>query len=79
MDFKLFYHPDCPYSKKVIDFIEENDINLDLLNVEDEENKNNLERLNGKVQFPALYVNNDTIILESDDIITYLNESYKEN
>lgn len=76
-NYKLYYHPECPFSQKVLTFIDENNIeNIELLNVNDESNKKDLEEKAGKVQFPGLLIDNENIMFESDDIIEYLDKEF---
>jgi len=73
----LYFHEFCPFCRKVLTFMEENNIKLNMKNVEENsENRLELEQKGGKSQVPALQIN-DTIKYESDDIINWLKENYQ--
>lgn len=67
----LYYKPTCPYCLKVISFMEDNGIAMEMRNTLDESNREELIGLTGKTQVPCLVVGGDPM-LESDAIIAYL-------
>lgn len=67
----LYYKPACPYCQKVITFMEDNGIAMEMRNTLDENNREELISLTGKTQVPCLVVGGDPM-LESDAIIAYL-------
>ena len=71
--FVLFMLDTCPYCRKVIKFIEDNNIDYISKNISDNLNMSELIKLGGKEQVPFLY-DSDTNkgMYESDDIIKYL-------
>lgn len=69
----LYVLETCPYSRKVMDFMEENGIQYRKHDIEDEKNLNELIKLGGRVQVPFLYdKDNNQKMYESDDIIEYV-------
>ena len=75
MDLKLYYKPECPFCKKVLSFMEKNDIELELKNIHDEENKKFLVEEGGMNQVPCLFIDGKAMY-ESDDIIEFLKEKF---
>lgn len=70
--FDLYISETCPYCRKVIDFLEENNIKYNKKNVIEPENLNMLLKLGGKAQVPFLDDFEKNISMyESDDIIQY--------
>lgn len=69
----LFILNTCPYCKKVMDFMAENNINYNKFDTADNDNALRLLHLGGKDQVPFLY-NTETgeKLYESYDIIEYL-------
>lgn len=72
-DHQLYYKKTCPYCLKVLDFMDENKITLDLRNTLEPGNQEDLVRIGGKKQVPCL-VRSGRALYESDDIIAYLRE-----
>lgn len=71
--FDLYISETCPYCRKVIDFLEENNIKYNKKNVIEPGNLNMLLKLGGKAQVPFLDdFENNISMYESDDIIEYL-------
>ena len=75
MDLKLYYKPECPFCKKVLSFMEKNDIELELKNIHDEENKKFVVEKGGMNQVPCLFIDGKAMY-ESDDIIEFLKEKF---
>ena len=75
MDLKLYYKPECPFCKKVLRFMEKNDIELELKNIHDQENKEFLVEKGGTNQVPCLFIDGKAMY-ESDDIIEFLKEKF---
>ena len=76
-NMKLFVGTVCKYCKKVENFLEENNIDLPIVNIQ--ENRNALTELidkGGKRQVPCLY-HDGSYLYESDDIIDFLKKEYK--
>lgn len=68
----LYYKPTCPFCKKVLAFMEQEDIEIPLKNVkEDETARDELLHLGGKMQVPCLFID-DKALYESDEIIEWL-------
>ncbi|MBQ8460412.1 glutathione S-transferase N-terminal domain-containing protein [bacterium] len=69
----LFILETCPYCKKVMKYLEENNINFNKIDTSNNENALRLLTIGGKDQVPFLYdPDNNEKIYESDDIIEYL-------
>lgn len=70
----LYYKPSCPFCQKVLKFLEKNNLDVPLKNV-DEDNKarEELLHLGGKTQVPCLFIDG-TPLYESGDIIDWLKE-----
>ena len=67
----LFYKPTCPFCHKVLSFMEQNGISLDLINILEDGNRDKLIALGGKAQVPCLVIDGKPLY-ESNDIIAYL-------
>lgn len=63
----------CPYCQKVFRFLDKHNLELKMLDITEGTNKEDLIRLGGEEQVPALLVDGK-ILYESDDIIKYLAE-----
>lgn len=74
--FDLFILETCPHCKKVMDFLEENNIKYHKFDIINKDNVLRLLSIGGKEQVPFLY-NEDTNdkIYESDDIIEYIKKT----
>lgn len=69
----LYVSQYCPYCKKVMDFLYENNIDFNIKDVSIEENFKKLVSLGGKDQVPFLNdTGNDVLMYESSDIIEYI-------
>ena len=75
-DLVLYYLKSCPYSKKVLKYLDEN--NIEILMKEIKENKKAKKELieeGGKEQVPCLFINSEALY-ESDDIIEWFEKNY---
>jgi len=73
----LYYFPQCPYCKKVLNFIEKNNLNNSFIlkNIrEDPEARKELISIGGKEQVPCLFIDGNPLY-ESADIINWLEEN----
>ncbi|TDO78321.1 glutaredoxin [Halanaerobium saccharolyticum] len=72
-DLKLYYFPTCPYCKKVLKVIENNDLDeIELKNInQDQEAEAELIEVGGKRQVPCLFIDGEPLY-ESDDIVDWL-------
>lgn len=69
----LYVSQYCPYCKKVIDFLYENNIDFNIKDVSIEENFKKLVSLGAKDQVPFLNdTDNEVLMYESSDIIDYI-------
>ena len=74
-DYKLFVGTVCPFCRKVENFMEEENIELDIINInEDRDAMMELIEKGGKRQVPCLYHDGE-YLYESDDIIAFLKEN----
>jgi glutaredoxin len=71
----LYYLPTCPYSIKVLRFLEEQGIVIELKKTTDPENLRTLVEVGKKNQVPCLFIEGKPLY-ESDDIIAYLSEKF---
>lgn len=74
----LYYKPTCPYSQKVLRYMESNNIVIPLKNIN--ESSEILEELivtGGKKQVPCLVIDGEALY-ESDDIIAWLRSNWTE-
>ena len=70
----LYYKPTCPFCQKVLNFLEENNLDVPLKNVdEDHKAREELLHLGGKTQVPCLFIDGKPLF-ESGDIIDWLKE-----
>ena len=68
----LYYKPTCPFCAKVLDFMEEDGIELPLRNIlTDDAALKTLIEVGGKKQVPCLFIDGAPLY-ESNDIIDYL-------
>ena len=69
----LFVLESCPYCKKVMDFLEKEDIKYRKIDISDKDSENSLIQIGGKRQVPFLVDKERNLqMYESDDIIEYL-------
>ncbi len=68
---QLYYKKTCPYCMKVLNFMDENKVTLDLRDTTQSGNEEDLVRIGGKKQVPCLIIDGKPLY-ESDDIIAYL-------
>lgn len=69
----LFILETCPYCKKVMNYMDENDIKYHKIDITDKASEDALIQLGGKRQVPFLVDNDRNIqMYESNDIIEYV-------
>ncbi len=74
-DYILYVGTICPFCKKVENFLNEENIELEIVNIE--KDRNAMQKLieeGGKRQVPCLYHDGE-YLYESDDIIEFLKEN----
>lgn len=73
---RLFVGSNCPFCRKVENFMEENNIkDVEIVNIDNsKEDRQYLIEKGGKRQIPCLFID-DKAMYESDDIISYLKEN----
>ena len=70
---ELFILETCPYCRKVMDFLENNNIKFQKFDISNNTNLLRLLALGGKEQVPFLFdESNEKKLYESDEIIKYL-------
>lgn len=75
---ELYILETCPYCKKVMVYLEENDIKYNKHDVSKGNNLDKLIELGGEGQVPFLVdTDKNEHMYESDDIIEYLKEKYE--
>jgi glutaredoxin len=72
---ELYYLPTCPYSLKVLRFMESNGIAIDLKSTTEPVNAQTLIEVGGKNQVPCLFIDGKPLY-ESDDIIAFLTQYF---
>lgn len=73
--FDLYILENCPFCRNVMNFLEENDIKFNKIDVADKNNAKKLIELGGKEQVPFL-ADGDKMMYESSDIIEYVKGRY---
>lgn len=69
----LYILETCPYCRKVMKYLDENNIKYNKKNIVNENNLNELIKFGGKEQVPFLSDrDNKKLIYESNDIIEYI-------
>lgn len=69
----LYYSSTCPYCRKVLSFLEENDIEFNPKEITDPKNYDKLMEIGKMAQVPFLVdTDNDEQMYESDVIIDYI-------
>ncbi|MDR2106316.1 MAG: glutathione S-transferase N-terminal domain-containing protein [Coriobacteriales bacterium] len=77
-ELALYYSPTCPFSLKVLRFLEKNGIIIDLKSTMEAENLQKLREVGKKNQVPCLFIGGKALY-ESDDIISYLAQRFGVN
>ena len=67
----LYYKPTCPYCLKVLRYMDDEDIQLEMRNTLEGRNAADLVAIGGKQQVPCLIIDGQALY-ESNDIIAYL-------
>ncbi len=76
MNLVLYYYPSCPFCRRVLSFMEEQNIDIQKKNInESEEMRDELVEIGGKSQVPCLVVDGKALY-ESMDIINWLTREY---
>ncbi len=72
----LYYKSTCPYCQKVLNFIDEQGIELPLKNIDQNaEYRKELLDIGGKSQVPCLFINGQ-VLYETDPIVDWLKQNY---
>ena len=71
--FDLYMLETCPYCKKVMSYMDEQDIKYNKINIAEKSNEDALVKLGGKRQVPFIVDKDRNVqMYESSDIIEYL-------
>ncbi|MDF2550541.1 MAG: glutaredoxin [Chlamydiales bacterium] len=71
MSLTLYYFAECPYCQKVLRFMKEHKIELEMKNTREGTWQEELIRIGGKSQVPCLVIDGAPLY-ESEDIIQWL-------
>ena len=74
-ELSLYYSPTCPYCLKVLRFMEEKGIVIDLKSTMDAGNLKTLLSIGKMNQVPCLFIEGEPLY-ESDDIVSYLMDRF---
>ena len=74
-ELNLYYSPTCPYCLKVLRFMSQNEILINMRLTTEPDNREYLISHGGKYQVPCLFIG-DQAMYESNDIISYLGERF---
>jgi len=72
---ELYYLPTCPYCLRVLHFLEENGIVIELKSTTEPETKAELMRVGKMYQVPCLFIDGEPLY-ESLDIIAFLRKEF---
>lgn len=74
-DLKLYYKPECPFCQKVMRYMDEKSIEVEMMNIKtDPQNQKDLVEIGGMDQVPMLLIDGKPLY-ESDDIIVWFREN----
>lgn len=73
-DYVLYMFPSCPYCRKVINYMEQANINIPMKNTLEPGIEDELIKIGGSDQVPCLVIDGKAMY-ESDDIIAYMSEN----
>lgn len=74
-NLKFYYMDVCPFCQKVMKYMEDNDISVEMVDIKaNSQNQEELIRVGGKDQVPMLLIDGDPLY-ESDDIIQWFKEN----
>lgn len=75
-NLELYIKNGCPYCHKVLAFMDANDVELPLHNIDESDaDRERLVEVGGKRQVPCLFIDGKAMY-ESDDIIAYLGKEF---
>jgi glutaredoxin len=67
---ELFYLPTCPYCHRVFDYLQQQNIEVELLSITEPANRSRLVEIGGSAQVPCLFIDGKPLY-ESLDIIEW--------
>lgn len=74
----LYYRASCPFCRRVLSFMDERGIELELRDTTDPATRDELVRIGGKQQVPCLLVDGAPLY-ESADIVAFLDRKLRED
>ena len=75
VELTLYYSPTCPYCRKVLNFMQQQNIKIPVKNRDESSaNRQELIRIGGKAQVPCLIIDGKALY-ESDDIIDWMKKN----
>ncbi len=76
-ELELYYLQNCPFCIKVLDYLEETNIDINLIELNEvDEARETLKEQGGKVQVPCLFIDGKPLY-ESDDIIDWFENNFE--
>ena len=75
-ELSLYYLPTCPYCQRVLGFMNQNGILIDMHSTTETANRDFLLSHGGKNQVPCLFIG-EKALYESNDIIAYLRGKFQ--
>lgn len=76
-ELELYYLQNCPFCIKVLDYLEERNIDINLIELNEvDEARETLKEQGGKVQVPCLFIDGKPLY-ESDDIIDWFENNFE--
>lgn len=74
-ELKLYYKPMCPFCRKVMKYMDRNNIEVEMLDIKaDPKNQKDLIEIGGMDQVPMLLIDGKPLY-ESDDIIQWFKDN----
>lgn len=74
-ELKLYYKAECPFCKKVMQYMDRNNIKVEMMDIKgDPKNQKDLIEIGGMDQVPMLLIDGKPLY-ESDDIIQWFKDN----
>lgn len=76
-ELELYYLENCPFCIKVLDYLNDKNIDVDLIELNEvDESREFLKENGGKVQVPCLFIDGEPLY-ESEDIINWFKNNFE--